>query len=406
MRRGMAARGRAGEDGAAKPPGSPWGIGVPCTKTTGGCASGCGRRKVECYTASMRRSAIITLLTVLAIAILPRSPEAKTIVDTKGTSVTLTIPVDVVDESGGRTRDGIRQLVKDWEDILTRTWETAFDRLPYRNCYRLKIKLKLTPRPPGFKSTKGTHRVLVSAPTSRRTFDGAGFDGVPETSRDPITNDGTRSFENSRDGAIPADAPETVVAHEFGHLLGLGDDREGGAPKSGRDGTMMVGGVPGVDLSKLPKIDKDLVDRIGRVIEKHLANQNQRLAGCETDKIAPPPPWLQPPAGCTPRATTIYVTGIITDMTKGEAKCSRSLSACGDDLGGSAIYNPYSDTCPFTRKPGSQLAFSKPGPGVCCAEWEKAKRSKVPCDPLLDADCDGIPNQEDIEPLTPATPAP
>jgi hypothetical protein len=105
---------------------------------------------------------------------------------------------------------------------------------------------------------------------------------VPETSRDPRTGDGTRSFENDQAGTIPVNAPPTVVAHEFGHVFGLGDDRQGGMAKPGRDGTLMVGGADGVDPNQPLRIDKDLVDRIGKLIEKHLEKQGKKLPACES----------------------------------------------------------------------------------------------------------------------------
>ena len=35
---------------------------------------------------------------------------------------------------------------------------------------------------------------------------------------------------------------------------------------------------------------------------------------------------------------------------------------------------------------------------ICCDKWEEAKRTKQPCDVMLDADCDGMPNAEDDRP--------
>jgi hypothetical protein len=63
--------------------------------------------------------------------------------------------------------------------------------------------------------------------------------------------------------------------------MGLGDDRKDGAPKNGRDGTMMVGGVPGVDVNVVQKIDKNLIDRLGMVIERYLEDQGKELPECQ-----------------------------------------------------------------------------------------------------------------------------
>ena len=37
---------------------------------------------------------------------------------------------------------------------------------------------------------------------------------------------------------------------------------------------------------------------------------------------------------------------------------------------------------------------------ICCDKWEEAKRTKSPCDVMLDSDCDGKPNSEDDRPVT------
>ena len=46
------------------------------------------------------------------------------------------------------------------------------------------------------------------------------------------------------------------------------------------------------------------------------------------------------------------------------------------------------------------LHFSRaPTTKVCCAKWDEAKRTKTPCDPMVDADCDGVANDADEYPL-------
>jgi len=229
-----------------------------------------------------RQLAVVTLLAagVLAVPAVPAA--AETSVDPNGNVVTITIAVDVVGATGKTSPDGTMSLVDYWEKILNDTWGAAFGQISYRNCYRLELNLKLTARGDDFDSTKGNHRILVAAPTGGLTFDGTGFDGTKETSRNRTTGDSTGSLENDRDGAVPVDAAPTVVAHEFGHLMGLGDDRKNGAPKNGRDGTMMVGGVPGVDVNVVQRIDQQLITRIGEAIEQYLKDQGKKLPKCQT----------------------------------------------------------------------------------------------------------------------------
>jgi hypothetical protein len=64
---------------------------------------------------------------------------------------------------------------------------------------------------------------------------------------------------------MPADATPTVIAHEFGHVLGLGDDRDDAGNPVGPDPKgIMVGGANGVTPNTKLKIRKNHVDRIGQ----------------------------------------------------------------------------------------------------------------------------------------------
>lgn len=112
---------------------------------------------------------------------------------------------------------------------------------------------------------------------------------------------------------------------------------------------------------------------------------------------AGPPPWLQPKSDCVPQTPSIYVSGIILDMNTGASKCSRDIIVCSDKISSVVFYNYSNGRCPFAD--GTRLAFREDGMPVCCAEWEKAKLSANPCDPRADADCDGIPNDEDADTL-------
>lgn len=225
----------------------------------------------------MLATVVVTVLSVMV----PAAPTAATTTPkVKGGVVTIQVRVDVIGAKGQKGPDG-QPLVKYWEQIIDDTWADAFDRMPYKNCYRLKLKLKLKARGRNAAARDGWHVIHVTG-ESPGGWRGAGWEGVPETSRRPATGDGTRSFEHGRDGTIPVNAPPTIVAHEFGHLFGLGDDRKGGKAKPGREGTLMVGGVPGVDPDQPQRIDQDLIDRIGDAIRKHLQNEGKKLPKCET----------------------------------------------------------------------------------------------------------------------------
>ncbi|MGQ0803360.1 MAG: hypothetical protein ACT4PI_05795 [Actinomycetota bacterium] len=280
----------------------------------------------------MRRALVVVLLAVIASVALPAAPAAaETTVDPNGNVVRITIPVDIVGAEGKTSPDGTMSLVDYWEKILNDTWGAAFGQIPYKNCYRLELKLKLTAQGRNFDSTDGRHRIIVSAPTGGLTFDGTGFDGTKETSRNRTTGDSTGSLENDRDGAIPVDAAPTVVAHEFGHLMGLGDDRKDGAPKNGRDGTMMVGGVPGVDVNVVQRIDKVLIDRLGSIIERYLKDQGKKLPKCQAWNGPIRTTYMASIAGvtCTAEESGSVTLGVVDGEVSGIIEASGSETCTG-----------------------------------------------------------------------------
>lgn len=224
---------------------------------------------------------VATAAATAAVLFVPASPAVtKTTVTSKGGVVTIQVKVDLI---GGKSKTGPtgQPLDEYWEQVVKDTWGQAFDQLPYKNCYKFRLDLDVDARGRNASARDGRHVIHVTAPT-RGGWEGAGWEGAPETSRDAKTGDGTRSFEHERDGSIPVNAPPTVVAHEFGHAFGLGDDRQGGQAKEGREGTLMVGGVPGVDPNQPLRIDQNLIDRIGKVIEKDLKKRGKKLPDCES----------------------------------------------------------------------------------------------------------------------------
>lgn len=229
----------------------------------------------------LRSAIIVGAAAVTILGVVPASPAAaKTEVTTAGGVVTIHVEVDLIGGRGQKGPDG-QSLREYWEQVVKDTWGQAFDQLRYRDCLRFELDVELNARGRNAQARDDRHTIFVTPETSGG-WDTAGWEGVPETSRNPRTGDGTRSFEHERDGSIPVNAPPTVVAHEFGHLFGLGDDRQNGQPKSGREGTLMVGGADGVDPDQPHQIDQDLIDRMGDAMRKHLENQGKQLPKCET----------------------------------------------------------------------------------------------------------------------------
>jgi len=92
------------------------------------------------------------------------------------------------------------------------------------------------------------------------------------------------------------------------------------------------------------------------------------------------PPWLDP-TGCSDlRSSTLFYQGV-------GGSCEGTLVACGEST---PVHCPYH---------GNAIAFSEPGPLVCCSRLSEARSSRQPCDPGVDLDCDGAPNASDDTPL-------
>ncbi len=118
------------------------------------------------------------------------------------------------------------------------------------------------------------------------------------------------------------------------------------------------------------------------------------------------PPWFGPSSQCETVATTATSWGVayaydakgksVGSLPEGKVTCGLNFEICGDYFFKQKVIETGRETCP------ESLHFSSVPPTyVCCAEWNNAKQSRNPCDPLLDADCDGVPNDVDDRPLDP-----
>jgi len=81
-------------------------------------------------------------------------------------------------------------------------------------------------------------------------------------------------------------------------------------------------------------------------------------------------------------------------LPDGQTTCVLEIHICGDMIFKQQVINSDAEDCP------DYLDYNVvPDIQVCCPEWQKAKQSGVPCNPLEDADCDGVSNQDDNYPL-------
>ena len=118
-----------------------------------------------------------------------------------GNVLRITIKVDIFAGENVRTGPDGTPLDQYWSDIVNRTWGEAFNRLPYKNCFKLELDLDVKLRDVNDKPRNGAHEIFVG--TETRGWRGVGWDGVLETKRDPGTGDGIDSYTDDRSGDIP-----------------------------------------------------------------------------------------------------------------------------------------------------------------------------------------------------------
>jgi hypothetical protein len=114
-----------------------------------------------------------------------------------------------------------------------------------------------------------------------------------------------------------------------------------------------------------------------------------------------PPPWLSFGSDCQPVHTSATSGGSIQNLDErgntleflpqGQVACFLKVQVCSDIIARTKVINQAAgEKCP----PELHFSYAPPIP-VCCSAWEAAKASKIPCDPLQDADCDGRLNALD-----------
>ncbi len=122
-------------------------------------------------------------------------------------------------------------------------------------------------------------------------------------------------------------------------------------------------------------------------------------------RLTTAPPWFTADSSCQFTETSAQSRGDPHSfdsagkstglLPQGQVTCVLEIQVCADMLFKSKVVNtaarePCPDNLHYSRAPNTK---------VCCAKWNESKRTKSPCDPLTDIDCDGAVNTVDEYPL-------
>jgi len=102
------------------------------------------------------------------------------------------------------------------------------------------------------------------------------------------------------------------------------------------------------------------------------------------------PPWSDPGGKCVNKQNTYIFVSTVNWPLRKETDCSFYLHVCSLVIKRNSVES-------LGAKCLEAKDFAQPV--ICCDEFNKAVKTKQPCDPMKDADCDGLPNDTDPDPL-------
>ncbi len=199
-----------------------------------------------------------------------------------GTVVTIHVHVDVVLRPDLVDEESVALFAK-LQDGINAYWNSAFDALRYRDCLRLKVDVVLTVVALdniGLASAPGDYIKVTTTPGHHVMIFAIGSQDAPDYLPRPAVvdpygpkaapgEDYVSPFQHDLDGTWANDMePSRDFAHEIGHLLGLGDDYRNVPAARGAAGTESLDGREGTLMDSGDYIDQNIVDRVGKLIEK------------------------------------------------------------------------------------------------------------------------------------------